>query len=121
MIQPNSPEESAPVHMTEIPFAGVANLGAPQGPKYRPFGHIMRLDWEPQTMVGGLHLPQKMKTLPFYRVRVLDVGPDVKMVKAGDWVIMPSQVILTAKWDDESGRPHTAYFSSEDKILAVVG
>lgn len=100
--------------MSIIEMPGLATK--PQ-PTYKPYGHIIQLDWEVPTMAGGLHLPDsaKQKHLPFYRVPVLEVGPECKMVKKGDHVIIPSQVILTAKWDG-----YTAYFSSEDKILAVV-
>jgi co-chaperonin GroES (HSP10) len=86
-------------------------------PTYKPYGHIIQLDWSPEEVSGGIHIPKSAQrpNLPFYRVQVLAVGPDVKLVKQGDWVLLPSQVILTAKWDG-----HTAYFSSEDKILGVV-
>lgn len=85
-------------------------------PRYKPYGEIIQLAWEPVEMVGGLHLPKNAKAhLPFYRVEVLEAGPDAKLVKKGDWVIVPSQVILTCKWDG-----HTAYFTSENKVLAVV-
>lgn len=94
----------------EISFPGVKALT-------KPWGHILQLDWEPQMIQGGIIIPENAKSskLPFYKVQVLAVGPDVKHVKVGDFVILPSQVILTAKWDK-----NVAHYCSEDKILAVV-
>ena len=82
---------------------------------YRPYGHILQLDWKPQTMIGGIHLPQNMKKMPFYRVRVIACGPECKLVKPEDHVLIPAQMIQEATWDGNS-----AYFTGENQILAVV-
>lgn len=95
----------------------VVNPDAPK-PTYKPYGEIIQLDWTPQENIGGIVIPKQSQAkmgLPFFKVKVLAAGPDVKLAKAGTWVLLPQQVILHAKWADD-----TAYFSSESKILGVV-
>jgi hypothetical protein len=100
-------------HLTEIPFTPLSGEFT-----YKPYGEIIQLDWTPQTKAGNIIIPDKAQAkigLPFFRVKVLAAGPDVKIAKAGTFVLLPQQVILHAKWDGG-----IAYFSSESKILAVV-
>lgn len=118
MIQPedNSAGESggdahqiAQFPLAELPHPAVT---------YKPYGEIIQLDWTPQDRVGKLIIPEKSQAkigLPFFKVKVLAAGKDCKLVKAGDWVLLPMQVILHAKWGGG-----TAYFTSENKVLAVV-
>jgi co-chaperonin GroES (HSP10) len=107
MIAPN--EGSA----TEIPFT--LKPGGKQPPKCQPYGHILQLDWTPEKMIGGIHLPENMKKMPFYSVKVIAVGPECKLVKEGDNVLLPAQMIQEATWDG-----NRAFFTGENQILCVV-
>ena len=113
MIQPHDLPGSSNIIDIGAPIAKKKADGAEW--KYRPYGHILQLDWQKQTMIGGLHLPQNMKKLPFYRVRVIACGPECKLVKPEDHVLIPAQMIQEATWDGNS-----AYFTGENQILAVV-
>lgn len=120
MIQPeeNAGGDTAPeMHESTVPFTLHTNLNATK-PVYKPYGEILQLDWTPQEQIGGIVIPKQSQAkmgLPFFRVKVLAAGPDCKMVKVGDYVIIPQQVILHAKWDGD-----LAFFTSENKIVAVV-
>lgn len=99
-------------HLQEIPFQKSGDA-----PKYRCYGEIIQLDWTPPTF-GNLVIPEKSQAkmgLPFFKIKVIAAGPDCKLVKVGDHVLMPQQVILKAQWDGG-----LAYFSSESKILGIV-
>ncbi len=113
---PSAASENAPESFgQQIPFTPAAPLA--ERPVYSPYGEIIQLDWTPPSF-GGLVIPEKSQAkigLPFFKVRVIAAGPDVKIAKAGTWVLLPQQVILHAKWDAE-----TVFFTSENKILATV-
>lgn len=119
MIQPDENAGGTPAaeNVIQVPFDAPASLKASRA-TYRPYGEIIQLDWTPQEQIGGIVIPKASQAklgLPFFKVKVLAAGPDVKIAKAGTWVLLPQQVILHAKWDGG-----IAYFSSESKILAVV-
>ncbi len=80
----------------------------------------------PSKTKGGIHLsPQQMELLrkdlnP--AVKVVAVGPDVKTIKVGDWVLpntdaRPSQIMLLHT-DKESGYAHVQLHETE--ILGIV-
>ena len=105
------------MHESPVPFTLHTNLSATK-PTYKCYGEILQLDWTPQDNIGGIHIPKASQAkigLPFFKVKVLAAGPDCKLAKKGDWVLLPQQVILHAKWDSD-----LAFFTSENKILAVV-
>ncbi len=117
MIENPIPDGGVEMHEATVPFTLHTNLSATK-PTYKPYGEIIQLDWTPQENIGGIVIPQKSQAkmgLPFFKVKVLAVGPECKMVKVGDHVIIPQQVILHAKWDGD-----LAFFTSENKIVAVV-
>ncbi len=99
----------------EIPFPG----GLVKKPvKYRCTRDIIQLDWEPQSSIGGIIIPEKSQQamkLSFYTIPVLAAGPDCKVVKEGDNVLLPSEAILRVAYE---GR--VVYFCNEMKVLAVV-
>lgn len=103
------------MHPQEIAFPGAV---ARRAVTYKPTRDIILLQWEPQSAVGGIIIPDKAKQvmkLSFHSIPVIAVGPDCKTVKAGDNVLLPEEAILTVKYD---GR--VAYFCNEMKVLAVI-
>ncbi len=122
MITPNEDSQTGgspqpEMHESVVPFTMQTGLKADK-PSYKPYGEIIQLDWTPKENIGGIEIPKHLQAkmgLPFFKVLVIAAGDGCKQVKAGDYVLMPQQVILHAKWDAE-----TVYFSSESKILAVV-
>lgn len=118
MITPNNPEEpaSTETHKSIIPLPGFD--GPKPAMKYRPCRDIIQLDWEPMSSIGGIIIPEKAQQgmkLSFYSIPVLAAGPDCKVVKEGDNVLLPSEAILKVQYD---GR--VVYFCNEMKVLAVI-
>lgn len=100
----------------EIPFPGGGAI-RPK-PAYRPCRDIIQLDWEPKSSIGGIIIPEKAQQgmkLSFYSIPVLAAGPDCKVVKAGDSVLLPSEAILRVQYDGQ-----VVYFCNEMKVLAVI-
>lgn len=119
MIQPSDQDggsgQPEPSNEIEIPFPG--GVVRPK-PKYRCTRDIILLDWEPKTMQGGIIIPeksQKAMQLSFYSIPVIAAGPECKVVKSGDNVLLPAEAILRVPYDG-----HVAYFCNEHKVLAVV-
>lgn len=113
MIQP---EDQAGGDAQQIPFTPLGELPHPPV-AYQPYGEIIQVDWTPPTF-GKLIIPEKSQAklgLPFFKIKVLAAGPACKQVKAGDWVLLPQQVLLKADWGGG-----LAWFTSENKILAIV-
>lgn len=112
IVGDTSPAETE-LHAQEIAFPGIKPAVS-----YKPYGQIIQLDWEPQKMSGLIHLPDKAPQalkLSFHKIRVIAAGHECKLVKDEDFVLLPAEAIMPAKWDG-----NVAYFSSENKILAII-
>lgn len=121
MIEDNNPPDSSSDEGIQIPFDASAILPPQVADIVKPNGLniLLRLDQMP-TMAGNIHLPQKMKSLEFVTATALAVGPECKVVKVGNRVLVAIKAIING----EQGIPLEGvklYFTQENLVVAVVG
>ena len=82
---------------------------------FRPTGEFILVDYVPSDRAGGLHLPGNA-TFEWVTVKALAVGPDCKLVKAGDTCLVAAKAIMSCRVDGQ-----TVCFTRETgTVLAVV-
>ena len=90
------------------------------GYKYKPYGDYMRIEWQPQAMAGGIHLPEMLQqrtmgALDWRLTTVIETGNDCKLAEPGDKILVAPEGVIKAKHNGLE-----VYFTKESVILGVV-
>lgn len=119
MIEPHSPEEAAAQPETHESFLQIAPL---KPMKFKPNSNYIRLDYTKAEKVGEIYMPQSAKGLKWVVSVALECGPDCKLVKPGDSVILAYRGLVNAEHGDgivKIGSQETAW-TQENMIIAVL-
>lgn len=100
-------------HTQQIPFPVMTKV------KIRPNGNNVLIAWRKESMAGELHLPAKMTSLKFISAKVLATGPECKMVKEGDVVVVALKGLVNGE-DGVVVDGNRLFFTQEPVIIAVV-
>jgi hypothetical protein len=113
-VEGDTHQPETEMHATEIAFP------TPKRLTIRPNGVnvLLFLDEAPTTQ-GGIHLPQKMKSLDFITATVLAKGPDCKFVKDGDRIIVALKALINQEGGILVGGAKL-FFTQENLVIAVI-
>jgi co-chaperonin GroES (HSP10) len=82
----------------------------------KPLGNHILVRAHKRDKIGGILLPDKRKEME-WKLEALAIGPDVKNVKAGDYVICPPvQVVFLTNWIDIE---QDVGIIPEDKVMGI--
>jgi co-chaperonin GroES (HSP10) len=82
----------------------------------KPLGNHILVRAHKRDKIGGILLPDKRKEME-WKLEALDIGPDVKTVKVGDYVICPPvQVVFLTNWIDLE---QDIGMITEDKVMGI--
>lgn len=123
MIDPNPNEGGSESGAQEAaPESNIIQLGQMVAPlRLRPNANNVWLDYRPpgETKEGGIIVPGSARKLDFVTARVLAKGPDCRMVKEGDKILVAAKGIVNG----EQGiliEGRRVYVTQEQIIVAVI-
>lgn len=84
--------------------------------RLRPMQDYLQIESIEPNKVGEIYLPEKQGVMTYVEARVIECGPDCKVVKQGDVIMFAVGAMLTIP--QMLSRP--IRMTKEDKILCVV-
>lgn len=82
----------------------------------KPLGNSIVVKAHQRDKVGGIYLPDKRKEKE-WSLEVICVGPDVKTIKSGDYIMcQPIQIVFFTNW---IGIEEGMGIITEDKVLGI--
>lgn len=120
MINPHSETEGSAVPEA-VPESNVIELGSLQRAiRLRPNGVNVQLAIEHKPLKkGDIILPGNVKGLEFITAVVIAAGPECKMVKSGDRVVVAAKGLVNGERGIEVDG-HRVFFTQEQVIVAVI-